>query len=274
MSVSLLVGKLLTTIFIVLGLSWVAERVDTRIAGLLSGMPLGALLILTFIGYDLGPEFAAESALYAIPSVAGTLTFASLFYLLSRWDHPLNLLITVTGSLLGYFIVVFLLSQFSFNLPGALSIGIFSILVAGRALKGISDTQVVSHVRLTARHLIFRAGMAAFFVIVFTGIAEIVGPRWSGLLVGFPITFLPLLLIIQLTYSKHQAHTVIRNFPLGLGGLLTYLTIANQSLPSFGTGPGILTSLIGSLVYLALIGYIFNRRNPRRAQEAENAGDV
>jgi len=273
MAVSLIVGKLLTTIFIVLGLSWVAERVDTRIAGLLSGMPLGALLVLTFVGHDLGPEFAAESALYAIPSVAGTLTFASLYYLLSKRDYPLSLVITAIGSLLGYFCVVFPLSHFSFNLLSALGLGIASIVIAGHILKGISDTQISAHVHLTIRHLVFRAGTAAFFVIVITGIAEAVGPRWSGLLIGFPITFLPLLLIIQLTYSKHQAHTVIRNFPLGLGGLLTYLTIATQVLPSFGTNFGILISLFGSLVYLALIGYIFSRRNLRRSERAGNAGE-
>ena len=50
---SLLLAKIVVSVCLVLGLSWVAEKVNPRIAGILSGMPLGAVLVL----FDPGSSF-------------------------------------------------------------------------------------------------------------------------------------------------------------------------------------------------------------------------
>jgi len=260
MITSVILGKLLTTIALVLGLSWVAERVDTRLAGILSGMPLGSLLVLIFVGHDLGSEFAAESALYGIPALVGTLTFAGVYYLTSRTHHVLGPLIATLVGLPCYMVVAYTLSQFDFSLGGGILLTSICIVLAARLFAPIPQERVMQRVRLTFWHLIFRAGMAAFFVIAITEIAEVIGSRWAGLLMGFPITFLPFLLIIHITYSHKHAHTVIRNFPVGLGGLVCYLALINTTVVSVGINFSILIGLSGSLAYLAVIGYIFNRR--------------
>ena len=77
---SMLLAKIIVSVCLVLGLSWVAEKVNPRIAGILSGMPLGAVLVLFFVGSDLGPEFATKSTLYAIPSITSTVAFSIGYY--------------------------------------------------------------------------------------------------------------------------------------------------------------------------------------------------
>jgi len=260
MTASLIFIKLLTTIALVLGLSWVAERIDTRFAGILSGMPLGSLLVLIFVGHDLGAEFTAESALYGIPSLAGTLVFAGVYYLASRTSHRLGPLRGTLVALPFYFAIAYGLSAVTFNLAGGLLLAGFAIFLAIRLFANIPEERVAKRVRLTAGHLLFRAGMAAFFVVGITGLAESVGPRWSGLLIGFPITFLPFLLIIHITYSRQHAHTIIKNFPAGLGGLISYLALINLTVVSVGINLSILIGLAGSLAYLAIIGYMFKKR--------------
>lgn len=59
---SLLLAKIATAIIAVVGLSLVAERVSPRVAGILSGYPLGTAIALFFIGIELGEPFAAASA--------------------------------------------------------------------------------------------------------------------------------------------------------------------------------------------------------------------
>ena len=51
---SLLLAKIATAIIAVVGLSLVAERVSPRVAGILSGYPLGTAIALFFIGIELG----------------------------------------------------------------------------------------------------------------------------------------------------------------------------------------------------------------------------
>ncbi len=47
--------KVLTAIGMVLGLAFLAEYSCTRMAGFLSGYPMGAAIAIFFVGLDLGP---------------------------------------------------------------------------------------------------------------------------------------------------------------------------------------------------------------------------
>ena len=54
------VAKLMSSVSIVVLLSWIAERVSPRVSGILSGYPLGAAIALFFYGVEISPEFAAS----------------------------------------------------------------------------------------------------------------------------------------------------------------------------------------------------------------------
>jgi len=51
---ALLLYKISITVLAVLGLSFVAEKVSARLAGLLSGYPSGTAIILHFYGLEYG----------------------------------------------------------------------------------------------------------------------------------------------------------------------------------------------------------------------------
>ncbi len=73
---------------IVLGISMIAERVSPRVAGIISGAPLGALISYYFLGIEQGIDFVTESIPHAIAGMSGVLVFVSVFHAVSSRGWP------------------------------------------------------------------------------------------------------------------------------------------------------------------------------------------
>jgi hypothetical protein len=59
--------KALFSISIVVGLSLIAERAGPRVAGLLTGLPLGAGIVIIFTGIEQGAVFSTQAAQHMVP---------------------------------------------------------------------------------------------------------------------------------------------------------------------------------------------------------------
>ena len=259
---SLLLAKVIVSVCLVLGLSWVAEKVNPRVAGILSGMPLGAVLVLFFVGMDLGPEFATKSALYAIPSITSTVAFSIGYYFTSQLEIRFSQLLCSIIGIIFYLVIALILNAINFNLASGISLSLITLIVVGYVFRSHDFNKIQKKVKMTLPRLLFRSGMAASFVVTITTFADFVGAQWSGLLIGFPMTFLPFLLIIHFTYSGDQIRTIIRNFPLGLAGLLCFLIVVNRTIPLIGVNLAILAALSASMIYLLLLGVSLNHFKP------------
>ena len=86
-TMSILLIKVAAATAIVLGLSVLAERLGPRLAGVLMGAPLGALISYYFIGREAGPEFVAAGTPYAAAGMTGTLMFTYAYYRTSSLVH-------------------------------------------------------------------------------------------------------------------------------------------------------------------------------------------
>ncbi|PCI04264.1 MAG: hypothetical protein COB78_08035 [Hyphomicrobiales bacterium] len=259
---TLLLGKIFVSVFVVLGLSWVAEHVNPRIAGILSGMPLGAVLILFFVGIELGPQFAAESALYAIPSLVGTISFAIGYYWGTLSNNRYSPLISTVTGVTCFFVVASALSMVEFNLITGACLSLITLGAVGYVFHSHDTNKIQNKIRMTFPRMLFRSGMAAGFVVAITTLADAIGSQWSGLLIGFPMVFLPFLLIIHITYSGAQVRTIIRSFPLGLVSLIGFLMVAAETIPIFGVNMSILISLCAAFTYLTALSVVLRRLKP------------
>jgi hypothetical protein len=103
-----------------------------------------------------------------------------------------------------------------------------------------------------AEHISPRAAglLAGFIILIIIATARFVGSRWAGLFSAFPSTLFPLILIVHLTYDKVHVHTIIKNFPQGLGSLITYLLCVSIVYPASGIYIGTLISLAAATIYL------------------------
>ena len=238
---------------VVLGLTFVAERVGTRVAGLLSGAPLTAVLVYFFVGRDMGVDYVVASVPHSIAAFTGTLCFVLTYYWtsarLQRFSAPAGLGLAI----LAFLGVAAMLSTVAFTLLGAATLTICAIALSAWLVRRIPIVKVGRSVRFTARQLLFRGGAAALLITAVISLAEIVGPRWTGLLVGFPATLLPTYLIIHLTYGKVSTHAMVRGFPTGVGSIILYMLLVPHAFPAWGPIGGTAACLAGSFVYLAAI---------------------
>lgn len=252
----LIFAKVAVSIGTVLGLSALAERVGPRAAGVLSGYPLGTAILLYFIAVEQGIAFASESAVYALPGLIATLAFLYVYYLVSRRFAALPIvpqIIVSSGIAFGVYLAVAWLFQLAaMSLTQAAIILLVAMAGALVLFRKIENVQILNRVRMTKSVVLFRAALAALIVLVISGLAAWIGPRWSGLLSGFPVSLYPTMLILHFSYGAEPVHTLIRNFPRGMGALWVYILAVTLGYPLFGFGWGTLVAFGAATVYLVI----------------------
>jgi len=261
-----LIAKIGVTVGMVLALSLVAERVSPRLAGVLSGYPLGAAIALFFIGLEISPEFAARSAVYTLAGLAASQVFVYCYFMASSRFSRCSVLASSATAMAGYFAAAWLLHPIPFSraagvLTAAASISLFAFL-----LRRVPNVAIARSVRFTPAVLLLRAGLAAAIIVAITTAAKAVGPAWAGLFSAFPTALFPLLLIVHITYDKAHVHTIIKNFPPGLGSLIAYGVSVSYFYPTWGVGWGTLVAFGIATLYLLVYGAVIARRiRPWRA---------
>jgi hypothetical protein len=250
----LILAKIAVSIGTVLGLSMLAERVGPRVAGVLSGYPLGTAILLYFIAIEQGISFASESAVYALPGLIATLTFLYAYFIVSRSCTHLavfpQIMLSSVGAFVTYLSVSWLFQLAEMSLIQAAITLLLAIGVALSLFRKIENVLILNRVRLTKRVVLLRAALAALIVLVISGLAAWIGPRWSGLLSGFPVTLYPTMLILHFTYGAAPVHTLIRNFPRGMGALWVYIIAVALGYPVLGLGLGTVLAFVAATVYL------------------------
>lgn len=251
--------KVLVSILVVMLLSLIAEWASPRIAGIVSGYPLGAAISLVFIGLEIGPGFAARSALFTAAGLAATVAFAGGYLLGIRLAEGRRRLPSLAFSILtgiaAYGLVAWLLSFMPINGVSAPLIAIASIALATWVFRTIPDVMIQQRIHLGIGVALLRAAFAALVILAITTVAGVVGPRWAGLFSAFPITMLPLLAIIQFTYQPAHVRTILKNVPRGLVSLLVYAMIVYVSYRDLGLLWGTLLGYLAATLYLFLLEY-------------------
>ncbi len=130
---NLLIAKIVITVAFILVLAWIAEKASPRIAGILSGYPIGTALVLFFYGLQFGPEFTVATVPYNLLGHASALAFAYFYFLGARSSSINSILFSSILALAGYSLVATGLSYLQLSLAGsvvvsAVSIALFSFL--------------------------------------------------------------------------------------------------------------------------------------------------
>ncbi|WP_404325488.1 hypothetical protein HA399_16060 [Cobetia sp. UIB-001] len=259
--------KLLISVAVVIGLSLIAERLSTRMAGLLSGYPLGTAITLGFIGVEISPEFAGQSAVYTLAGFSSTLALGVGYWLCGRAQGLRGVINGTLGGLLGWLLANLVLAQFEFTRVSGVIVTLIAIVLCMRLYRGVPES--------TARKspfswvsLLARAGLAAGIVFGITALAHLLPPAWAGLVAAFPVTMYPLLVILHLTQGPVAVATVIKHYPAGLGSLLCYALVVSLSYPGMGVGLGTLLGFIVATAWLGVFTPLQRRLASRRTASA------
>ena len=267
--------KILVSIIVVVLLSLIAERAGPRVAGIVSGYPLGAAISLFFIGIEIDPAFAARSAIFTAAGLSATVAFVGGYLLglkaAERRRRVWALLLALLPALTTYALAVWVLSVLPINRVSAPLIAITSMVLASRVFHKIPDATIHEKVQLGAAGTLLRALFAALVILVITTAAQAVGPRWAGLFSAFPITMLPLLVIIQFSYQPGHVRTIIKNVPYGLGSLLVYALVVAATYTDLGVSWGTVLGYLAATLYLVLLEYRWNGSRLHRHKKARPA---
>ncbi len=260
--------KTATAIFMVVVLSLLAEVVSPRFAGILSGYPLGAAISLFFMGFEISPEFASGSALYTSVGLVATQVFAYSYYRASlaatRLHWGLDIPFASLAGLAGFFIPASLLRMLAVSIVTAMLLPTGFIILFIHLFKGIDNVKIEKRVDINLRLLLLRSIFAAAAIVIITSTAKLVGPRWAGLFSAFPITMLPLVVIIHFTYGPKHVYSILKNVPRGLGSLVIYSLAVFFFYPSCGIYVGTVMAYALATLYLIVVQVTLNMRSPLR----------
>ena len=259
---SILLIKIVATTAIVLGFSILAERVGPRLAGILIGAPLGALISYYFVGQEAGTEFVAISSPYTAAGMTGTLMLTYAYYITSvwctKWPSLWNAVAATAAGVGSYLAFTLAIQDILLDIPTALAIVVPAVFIGSFLFRKLRDVKVLNPVRLTFKLLVVRASGAAFLVSVVSSLAVVLGPAWGGLLLAFPMTLLPTMLIIHLTYSAAHVHAILSAFPIGLGSGIVYIVAVSVTFPRFGVVWGSLSALAAAWAYFIVLPLVFS----------------
>lgn len=260
---SSLVAKAAWSAIVVLGLSAIAERVSPRVAGILGGAPHGTVLVYFFVGQDLGADYVVDSAPHGIAAFSATIAFMLAYQQVSSRVRRFSIAASALAGTVMFFLVATVLARLALTLPVAVIATATASAIALWLMRRIADVRVTQPVRFTLRLLAVRAGLAAILVVLAITIASSAGPRWAGIMVGYPMTMLPTLLIVHATYGAPSTHALISRFPLGVGSIIIYILSVSVTFPSLGVVGGTIVSLLAAMLYLAVVMSLGRKR--RRA---------
>ncbi|MBI2342023.1 MAG: hypothetical protein HYU98_04745 [Deltaproteobacteria bacterium] len=256
--IELAVIKIILAISLVVGLSFLAENVSPKAAGIISGYPTISTVSLFFFGLEVGPEFAAKSAVYNIIGVTATLSFVYFYYKTSGYFDKFNILLSSISAILGYFIVVWLLHFIRLNKFIVIFIPIIFAFLFIFLFKEIKNKKKKKKIALNYKVIVIRALFAAIIILIITSTSRLVGSTWAGLASGFPATIFPLMLIVHYTYGKKHVYAVIKNIPIGIFSVLAYSMVVSIAYPLCGIYFGTVIAFIMATIYLIAYSKVKN----------------
>jgi hypothetical protein len=250
----LVVLKIVFSAGMVIAVTLTAERVSTRLAGVMIGFPLGVGLTLFFLGLEQGAVFAAESALWSMQGILAALGFCWCYCrtaLLFSRDTMVSLSVSCLLGLVGYLIIA---AAIRFFMPSdalaRTAILIPLLFLMAVVFRRTTPERVKKRVAITWSMLAARAGFAALVILTVTGVAVWVGPLWSGLLAAFPTAILPSVVIIHFHYGRESVPALFRDTPLAMLAIVVFSTSVYFTFPLFGVIGGTILSYGAALIYL------------------------
>ena len=270
----LLAAKIAMSAAIVLGVAAAAERLGPRLGGLIIATPQMAVLALVFFTLEQGPAFAANSAFWNIPGVCTTVPVYLAYLGATRLvpePRRASVAAGIATGAVAFVPAAFLLAAVPLD---RLTVVPFAAAVCGLTawlMRRLPDTATLTRVRTSATVLAMRTAASIATVLAVTSAAEVIGPKWAGLVTGFPVNSLPVLAILHFHYGVRVVKPVIKVFPAAAFGICLFNLVAWLALERLGLLATIALGYVVDIAYLALLHTLRPTRQPPAATMARAA---
>jgi hypothetical protein len=267
-SLALLIAKIVVSVGFVLVGTAAAERLGPRLGGLIAATPQMAVVALIFFAIEQGHAFAAESSFWNIPGMCSTIPVL-LAYLVATKLMPTPRIVSITaGVVMGALSFVLATSLFGAIPLSRATVVPFAAMVCGVTswmVWGLPETAELRRVPTSPLLLATRAAVSALTVVTVTSLAHLLGPKWSGLIVAFPVNTLPVIVILHWHYGSDVIKPFIKRFPSGAFGVCLFNVVAFLCLERLGLALTVSLAYAVDIVYVVLVARL---SRPRLGAEA------
>jgi hypothetical protein len=225
-----------------------AERLGSKIGGLIGGLPIMIAITLFFIGLAESPQIAAEATDVIPLVVAFNGVFLLVFALLSERGALIAIacgFICWVG--LSSIVVLFSIRSFTLSLVANLLISVFCYVIMETRL-GLKSSRRIE-LQYTSRQILSRGLFAGTMVAFAVFMNRLGGPLWGGVFAPFPTVFLATITILAVSKGPQFARMITK--PLLVSGMINiviYAIAVRFSYPAFGLALGTVVSLAISAI--------------------------
>jgi hypothetical protein len=262
-SLTLLLAKIVVSVAFVLVGTGATERLGPRLGGLIAATPQMSVIALIFFAIEQGHAFAAESSFWSIRGMCSTIPVLLAYLVATQLVAAPRAASIAAGTLLGAASFVVAASVF-----GAIPMGRAGVIPFAAAVCAIAsilvwrlpETAELRRVPTSPLLLAARAAASALAVVVVTSLAHLLGPKWSGLIVAFPVNTLPVIVILHWHYGGDVIKPFIKRFPSGVFGVCLFILVAFLWLERLGLPLTVALAYGVDIAYVALVGWLSRPR--------------
>ncbi|MFC1912137.1 DUF3147 family protein [Chloroflexota bacterium] len=249
----------------IIGGAWVtfatiaAERLGTKIGGIIAGAPSMISIALFFIGWTQTPSFASQ-ATTIIPITMGINTlFVIIYVVLSRFNFYLSILTSLIFWFTLTLLLVFLkFDNFICSIVVYIACLAFSYYILEKRMRIKSETQ--KNIQYSLLQLIFRISLSGGIITLAVLMAEVGGPLFGGAFSAFPAVVLSIIILTYFAQGKSFSSATLKVMVLGGGiSLVIYAVVVRYAYLHIGLIWGTLLAYLVSII-CAYFLYLYVRK--------------
>ena len=225
-----------------------ADKLGSKIGGLISGLPSTLLFGLFFIGWAQSPQIAAK-ATTIVPLLNGisALYLCSFIYFIRKNNIWITLTVSLLIWLLLSLIVILLkIDNILVSLTGYLILLAFSFYLLKYKLK-VKSVQG-KKIKYSLSVIIFRGLLSGSVVAISVFLAKVGGPILGGAASMFPAIFTSTLLISYFSQGSLFSIAIAKTIMIGSVSLVVHALAIRFSYPILGIVTGTIISTLVSFV--------------------------
>lgn len=247
--------KLLVTPTLMLAISLAGNRWGTRLAGLLSGLPVTSALIMLFLTLEQGNGFALQAIPGALAGLAAVqATYLAYVLVAQRVRVPA----ACVAALATYGVMATLMSH-----VGSLPVSVIVTLILLASIIVVTSNQsqpAAARLVQVPRWVIpMRMLTATLLLLAITASATWLGPVASGMLAPIPVIAWPLAVFAHVQGGRQEMGKIIRGNAIGGVGVLGFYLALELAMVPWGGLPAIGAGVVLAVVATFVLARVLDR---------------
>lgn len=228
-----------------------------RVSGLLGGLPVVAGPIVVFVALEQGMSFGAAAAAAALAGVSSIGLFCFCYAVATMYiqPHEASRFSCVAKCVLvgwsGFGLSTIFLSRLPLSLVSAFVLSIAVLTLITRFFPKF--TAPLSKPEISAIEIFVRMVAAVVILLTITFFADVMGPKYSGLIAPFPVAGTVLAGFTHYNSGTHATRQLLLGFVCGNVGMAVFFLTLALSMGSHGLVLGVPLSIVLSVVSVYLV---------------------